>query len=380
MHVLYVIDSLDRPGGAEQGLAAVAPGLVARGLRLDVAYLLDREGFQDDLRRAGVGVHPVIGGSRIANVRALTRLLRLLSPDLVHTTLYESDIAGRTAAAAVRVPVVSSLVNASYGPEHLRAPGLHAWKVRAAQAADMATARVVRRFHAISGYVADTMARRLLVPRDRIEVIPRGRDPVRLGCRSASRRRSVRQALDIDDSAMVLLAAARHEYQKGLDVLVTAMGEISRSRGDAVLLVAGRFGDESDRLRVAAQEAGVTGRVRLLGPRDDVPDLMAAADLFVAPSRWEGLGSAALEAMGVGVPLVVSDVPAMRELVGSEANAALVPPGDSAALAHAVVAAVDDPEATTARAVAARQRFCDQFALPRTLARTWDFYCRSLDA
>ena len=378
MHVLYVIDSLDRPGGAEQALAATAPALADRGVRMDVAYLLDRVGFQDDLTAAGVGVHRVVGTGRVAQTRALLRLARDLSPDLVHTTLYEADLTGRLAAAAARVPVVSSLVNAAYGPEHLAAPGLRPWKVRAAQAADVATARLVRRFHAISGYVADTMARRLLVPRERIEVIPRGRDLGRLATRTAAARRKVRDGLGVADSTPVLLAAARHEYQKGLDVLVTALGEVRRERPDALLLVAGRFGDESDRIRAAADRAGVAPAVRLLGPREDVPELMGAADVFVAPSRWEGLGSAALEAMGVGVPLVVSDVPALRELVGSADCAVLVRPEDPGALARGILGCLCDPSSTAERTKAAPERFRSQYALAPVAERTIDFYRAAL--
>ena len=122
MHVLYVIDSLDRPGGAEQALAAMAPPLVAAGVRLDIAYLTERPGFQDDLRAAGAEVFPVIESDRRRRTRGLASLVRERRPDLVHTTLYEADLAGRVAATMTRTPVVSSLVNVAYGPEHRNAP------------------------------------------------------------------------------------------------------------------------------------------------------------------------------------------------------------------------------------------------------------------
>jgi glycosyltransferase involved in cell wall biosynthesis len=282
------------------------------------------------------------------------------------------------AAAAARVPVTSSLVNAAYGPEHLSAPNLRRWKVRAAQTADLASARVVRRFHAISGYVADTMSRRLAVSRDRIDVIPRGRDLARLATRTTENRHAIRASLGIDDSAPVLLAAARHEYQKGLDVLVTSLGAVRREDPEAVLLVAGRFGEETERILAAAEAAGVTAAVHLLGPREDVPELMGAADVFVAPSRWEGLGSAALEAMGVGVPLVVSDVPALRELVGSEQCAALVQPDDPSSLAAAIINTLRNEGDARVRAAAARARFCAEYELQRTVARMISFYSRSV--
>jgi glycosyltransferase involved in cell wall biosynthesis len=175
----------------------------------------------------------------------------------------------------------------------------------------------------------------------------------------------------------MVLAAARHEYQKGLDVLVSAMGDVRREVPHAVLLVAGRFGEESETLQLAAEAAGVSDAVHLLGARTDVPELLGAADLFVAPSRWEGLGSAALEAMGVGTPLVVSDVPALRELVGSPDCARLVRSDDVTELSGAVVDALSDRESALRRARAAHDRFCSEYTIERTVARTIDFYERA---
>jgi Glycosyltransferase Family 4 len=117
VRVLYVIDSVDKPGGAEQALAALAPHYVKKGVQLDVAYLIERPGFQDHLRSSGAGVFPVTGLSRRGTVGALVRLIRERSPDLVHTTLFEADITGRLAGAAAGVPVVSSLVNSAYDVE-----------------------------------------------------------------------------------------------------------------------------------------------------------------------------------------------------------------------------------------------------------------------
>jgi glycosyltransferase involved in cell wall biosynthesis len=378
VHLFYVIDSVDRPGGAEQALAAMAPGLIQRGVALDVAYLLDRPGFQPELTDAGATLFPVTGLSRAATTRELTRLLRQRRPDLVHTTLYEADLTGRLAARAAGVPVVSSLVNASYGPEHLGSPGLRPWKVRLAQGADAATARLCRRFHAISGHVAEAMTKRLRLPRDRVDVVPRGRDPQLLGTRAPARRTAVRQQLGLAAETPTLLVAARHEYQKGIDVLVEAMPLVRRAVPDVVLLVAGRFGTESDRIQDLMARHDVSDRVRLLGARTDVADLQAAVDVYVAPSRWEGLGSAVVEAMGIGTPVVASDVPALREGLGSEAAGWLVPSGDPAALAPALVQALTDPGEAQSRAAAAHQRFCERYTIERVLDGMLAFYARAL--
>ena len=242
MRVLYVIDSLDRPGGAEQALASMAPGLVAGGVDLHVASLTERDGLQPDLIAAGARLHPVGAATRPARTREVAGLVRRLRPDLVHTTLFEADLAGRSGAALARTPVVSSLVNVAYGPEHRADPGLSAAKVRAAQAADAATCQVVRRFHALTEHVATVMSRRLLIRESRVQVMPRGRSRARLGERSPERRAAVRSALGLAPDAPMIVAAARHEHQKGLDVLVEALAAVRRTHPDAQLVVAGREG------------------------------------------------------------------------------------------------------------------------------------------
>ncbi|UGQ10572.1 glycosyltransferase [Yinghuangia sp. ASG 101] len=376
VHVLHVIDSVDRAGGAEQALAVTASRLVRRGVTLDVAYLLDMDGFQPELVDAGASLFGVHAKSRAATVSGLRRVIRDRTPDLVHSTLFEADVAGRAAAVTCRVPVVSSLVNSAYGPEQFASPTLRWWKLRAAQALDAATARGVCRFHALTDHVADVMARRLAVRRSRIDVVPRGRDPELLGA-ARKQRDAVRAALGIGADTPVVLAAARQEYQKGLDILVDAFGSVRTSIPEAVLLLAGPPGTQTERLRAAAEKVGGEASVRFLGERRDVAELMGAADVFALSSRWEGLGSVVIEAMGCGTPVVATDLPPVREIVGSTECAVLVPPGHTAALATALTGALSDRAEAEARAAAAAARFLDTFTVDRVVDRMVEFYARA---
>ncbi|MGC0417663.1 glycosyltransferase [Embleya sp. AB8] len=383
MHVLQVIDSVDRVGGAERAAVAMAPQLIRRGITLDIAYLLDLDGFQPELAAAGATLFGVHRGSRAGSTHGLARLIRDRRPDLVHTTLYEADVAGRIAALVTGVPVVSSLVNTAYGAEMRAQPGIRPWKLRAAQGLDAASARGVRRFHALTDHVANVMARRLGVRRARIEVVPRGRDGELLAT-ARDRRAATRGALGLAEDVPVLLTAARQEYQKGLDVLLTAFARVRRELPDAVLLLAGPPGGQTELLResaarLAQESPGVREPVRFLGHRDDVPDLMGAADVFVLPSRWEGLGSVLIEAMGVGTPIVTSDLPPVREITGSGDCAALVPPNAPEALATALVAALTEREKTAMRAEAAYRRFGEEYTIDSVCDRMVAFYARALD-
>jgi len=377
VRLLYLIDSL-APGGAERSLAALAPAYRARGVDLEVASLRDRRGVQGELETAGARLWSLTGGGgRVGAIRRARALIRERRPDLVHTTLFEADVAGRIGARLAGVPVVSSLVNEEYGPEHLGNPRLRQWKVRGVQVVDAATARLTVRLHAVSVPVADVMARRLRYPRARIDVVPRGRDPAALGDRTESRRRQARTALDLADDDRVVLAVCRQDHQKGLDVLVESIARLRGGGARVQLLVAGREGDQSTRLASRVTQLGLGASVRFLGERDDVADLLCAADVFALPSRREGLAGALLEAMALDAPVVASDIPATREVV-DESSAGLVPPDDAGALADAIEAVFAHPEQAKRRSAVARVRFLDRFTVDRAADGMVAFYERVL--
>jgi glycosyltransferase involved in cell wall biosynthesis len=379
VHVLYLIDSLST-GGAERSLAELAPGYAARGIRLDVAYFHERPGVHDDLSRAGAGLFHLGGAGRTARIRRTLRLLRQRRPDLLHTTLFEADVAGRVASSFARVPVVSSLVNLAYGPEQLTDPELRPWRVDAARRLDALTARRVARFHAITNAVADVMSERLHLRRELVDVIPRGRDPEVLGRRTDGRRADARERLEVPDGTPLVFAAARQEFQKGLDVLIDAFPTVLARVPEARLVVAGREGALTERLRATTDRLRLGPAVRFLGARTDVLELMCAADVFAFPSRWEGLGVAVLEAMALEAPIVASDLPAVREVVGAGGERALlVPPDRPDELAGALVTTLEEPVAAAARASAARERFLEAFTLDRVADATVAFYERALE-
>jgi glycosyltransferase involved in cell wall biosynthesis len=377
VRILYVIDSLG-PAGAERSLAAMAPHYTSRGMDLDVAFLHDRPGVQGDLEAAGARLFSLAGaGGRLGWARRARRLIAARRPDLVHTTLFEADIAGRIGASLAGVPVVSSLVNEAYSADQA-APGVARWKLRGAQFADALTARRVVRFHANASHLADVMARRLHVPRDRVEVIPRGRDPKRLGRRDPERRARVRAGLGVATGSPLLLAIARHEHQKGLDVLLEALPAVRERIPAARVAIAGREGNQTRVLLEAAGRPGVRGAVDFLGVRDDVADLLCAADVVVIPSRWEGLSNVLIEAMALEAPVVSSDLPTLRDAVTDGETAALVPSGDPGRLAAAIVATLSDPAGAADRTARAHQRFLQHFTIDRVVDQMAAFYDRAL--
>jgi glycosyltransferase involved in cell wall biosynthesis/peptidoglycan/xylan/chitin deacetylase (PgdA/CDA1 family) len=376
MRVLYFIDSI-APGGAGRSLLAVAPHLASKGVQLEVAYLVEREpNLRAGLERAGARVRAVGGSSRLAWIARATRLIQDRRPDLVHTTLFEADVAGRVAGFIGGIPVVSSLVNLAYGPEQLRDRHLARWKVAGARMVDAATARIPVRFHAVTREVGEVMARRLRIPSERMEVVPRGRDLAALGLRTPERRSEVRESLGLGTNERAILAVGRQEYQKGFDVLLEAFGGILDDIPHARLYLCGRRGGATDDLEQKARP--IRSHVSFLGHRDDVPDLICAADLVVLPSRWEGIGGVLLEAMALQAPIVASDLPALREVLAEGLCGVLVPLEHPQALRRAMVETLEGGQQTIARVDAGRRRFEQTYRADRVADQMLAFYERAL--
>jgi glycosyltransferase involved in cell wall biosynthesis len=375
--ILCLIDSLS-PGGAESSLAALAPEYGRRGIQLDVGYLKERQGLHERFHEAGARLFSLAAHGRVGWARAARRLIIERRPDLVHTTLFEADVAGRIGATTARVPVVSSLVNEEYGPEQFADPQLSTFKLRGAQLVDVLTARSVVRWHAITEHVARVMRVRLRLRGDRIDVVPRGRDPILLGTRTEERREQVRRSLGVSPETKLLVAAARQEHQKGLDVLLEAMTRVVREVSETRLLVAGREGNQTPTLHETMGRLDLRRTVDLLGPRADVADLLCAADVFVFPSRFEGLGSVLIEAMALEAPIVATALPAVVEILDAGEHALLVPTEQPALLAAALVDALSNVDAARTRAIAAHRRFLERYTIGAIADGMAAFYDRAI--
>lgn len=334
VRVLVVMDSTGG-GGAERSMAALAPLMARHGVEMEFAYFIDRPGVKDALVAAGIPLwHVPARRSRLGTVRSLRRLLAERRPDVVHTCVYEADIIGRPAAWTSGIPVMSSIINEMYGPAQYSGTPSR-WRMRLAQLADVATARCVTHFHAVSATVAAAMAPRLRIDPSSITVIPRGRDLDGLGRRTTERRAGVRRSLGLSPQTAVVLAVGRHERQKGFDTLLDAVPAVVDGHPDVKVLVAGRDGAATPELRRRLDEMNVPrGVVDFLGERTDIADLLCAADVVAMPSRWEGAPGTLIEAMALECPIVCSDLPMIREVVDVGGGVAhYVPIGDADTLA-----------------------------------------------
>ena len=301
-----------------------------------------------------------IGVKRLAeDNEATVRWMRCLGFDLLHV---HAGVGweGHGLAAAGRAAAVPRLVRTEHLPDVITDPGQ-----RRHHAEGVA---LVDRIVCVSAAAAASFAA-AGIPADRLAVIRNG-----LWERPPSRSRgAVRAALGADASQPVVLTTARFTPQKDHAALIDALPAVLAVHPALRVWLAGH-GPLEDELRRQVAQRGLADVVRFLGQRDDVPDLLAAADLFVLPSRFEGLPLAALEAMAAALPVVATRVGGTDEAVLDGVTGRLVPPGDPQALGAAIAASLSRPAEAARLGAAGRERFGGAFTASRMADETARLY------
>jgi glycosyltransferase involved in cell wall biosynthesis len=336
MRVLQVLGS--SAGGVARHVAQVAAGLAGEG---DQVVVAGPSSLRDVVAPAGSGVRfeavEIADRPHASDARAVARVAALArDADAVHA---HGLRAGALTVLAVRprpgrrVRVVVTLHNLPVGGRAIRAVSTVLGQV-VARGADVVLG--------VSGDLVALARSQGARTADRALVPAPGR-PAAAGDRGATR-----SALGLGPDDDLVVTVARLAPQKGLDTLVAAATEAVRARPRLLWVVAGD-GPLLDALTAQAERTGAP--VRLLGRRDDVADLVAAADVVASAAVWEGQPLAVQEALALGAAVVATDAGGTREVTGDAA--VLVPVGDAAALGAAVAAVLaDEPRRTALRAAA----------------------------
>lgn len=354
LNVLQLIPTLDR-SGAEKQMVLLARGLPRDRFRVEVAALTRLGPLEAELRAAGVPVTLIRKPLKVDPfaLGRLTRFLRRKRFDVVQTWVFAANTYGRVAARRARVPVVVTAEMA-----------VDLWKTRGHLAIDRALAPWCDRLVGNSQAVVE-FYRRAGVPEGKLGLIYSG---IPLDEPPAVDRAEVRAAFGWPADARVALFAGRLMPQKGVDVLVAALDLLQHVRPGLRTLIAGD-GPLQSELEETAHAFGLDGAVRFLGHRDDVPRLLAASDLLVLPSRYEGLPNVVLEAMAYRKPVVATAAPGTTEVVVDGATGLLVPVDDANALARSIRAVADDPGLAARLGAGGRARVEAEFTADAMVAR-----------
>ena len=355
MRVALCITDLE-VGGAERMLVELATRLDRN--RIDpVVYCLkppprdEAASCLPKLQSARVETH-FLGARRgwqfLWVIRRLRGLLAEQGPDLIQTFLFHANIVGRIAARRAGVSRVFSGIRVAEG--HCR---WHLW-------VDRLTAGLVDRHVCVSQAVARFAAARAGLPSERLAVIPNGIDA---GAYPAGQPADL-WSCEVRPGRRLVTYVGRLDRQKGLRWLVETAPDWLGRLPDCDLLLVGR-GPEEAALKGLCEKHGILERVRFAGWRADVPAILAASQLLVLPSRWEGMPNVVLEAMASRLPVLATDVEGVGELLGDDTDPQTVPYGNTEAFVEKLVALMSQRELAQRLGQRNRLRVETEFTLSR---------------
>ncbi|HEX9729024.1 MAG TPA: glycosyltransferase family 4 protein [Gemmatimonadales bacterium] len=288
-------------------------------------------------------------------VRDMVRLFRSLNVDLVHSHEYAAAVYGAAAARVAGVPHVITMHGDQHVTKRLRRRMALRWAFGGARATI-----------AVSSDTRDYLERDLGLPSDSVRVITNG-VPVRGGDPEP-----IRRELGLADGEILIVAIGSLIKRKGHEILLEALA--AHCTGEGIprwrVAIAGK-GEEREALETWAREHEIGSRVHILGPRDDIGNLLAAAAIFAMPSLWEGLPLALLEAMFAEKAIVASAVSGIPEAAHDGEHALLTPAGDGDAVGRAIRRLLQEPRTRVRLGTAAGERARTAFSV-RAMADAYE--------
>lgn len=350
-------------GGAQKLLLEQALWFQARGHKTTVLFFYDR----DNLREKWIKTYPFeiqnleafdkkAGGIRslpklISGLLKLWRILKRGKFDAIITFTHDSNLLGMPLAnlAGIRARIGTHL-------GEIR--GMSKW--RDALHTFLVNRGIIQTLVASSARTRDNAVEAGVAP-DRITTIYNAIMPFDV---TGIDREAVRQRLGLKKDDVFFVAVGRLVYEKGHEFFVEAMSTAAKENPHAIAGICGA-GPLRDQLQAQIETLNLQGRVKLLGQWDAIPELLAASDVFVLPSRWEGLPMALLEGMMAGLPVVATRVEGVEEVVQPGIHGLLVPLEASNELAQAIIHMLGSPEDRRRMGEAARERVLSSYTTDR---------------
>jgi len=298
--------------------------------------------------------------------RHVRRAIRSENPDILHTFLFVSNVIGPYAARGMK----NCRTIASRGRMGIewQAGAMHRFLQRAA---DKRTDAIICKTNALR----EETARVENVPLEKLHVIPNGVDLDHFTIEPGAirqRRDEIQRQHGVLSEGPLVLAIGNLKPIKGHATLIQACRSLAEQFPHVQVAIVGEGESEAD-LRALISFHGLAKHVHLPGRFDDVRPWMQAADLFVAPSQSEGMPNAVLEAMAMGLPLVLSEIPGHVETAGRE-SAWYFEPGDAEDLTRNLAEAIASPERRATRGRAGQERVQSELSLDTMVSRIESLY------
>lgn len=361
VNVLRVVIGLNQ-GGVQQGVLNLFRGLDPSRFR-PIACALENDGAVGR-EIAAAGFEVIVLGHRgkglgVRIVRDLVRVIRQRNIQIVHASSYHPSLYARVAGLLARAPILIS---------HEHVVFLHRRPKRCLYSHLLG--RVTDAHIAVSRAVRDQVLAWYGLNPGRVRVIHNGVDADRF--RPGFSREEAKRRLGLSPDATTIMTTCRLDPEKGHRYLFEAVRPLLPERKLRLVVVGTGRGEEQ--VRAAVEREKVGGATTFTGLRRDIPEALAAADVFVSPTLQEGFSNALLEAMAMARPVIVTDVAGTTEAVTPERNGLVVPPADAGALRAALVRLLEDAALRQRLGSAARETVLARFTTARFVAGVQGLY------
>lgn len=370
IHVLHVVTSL-LPGGTESGVVKMINDL-DEGIFCSSLCCLKATGeLQSKLRHPKVKLfelHKEHGNSHFMSLRKILRVQRV---DIIHSRNWGTFFDAVVGARLANTPFIVHGIHGIYSED------IQKMKLRR---------RLLQRFlslgahklYAVADYLRDYYIRVVGVPPQRISTIYNGVDTETYTVRGAEARREKRAELGLPPGEILIGSVGSLYWVKDPQTPLEAVVKVLQKRDDVTFLWAGgdRAGDEplKEKLQAQVKELGVEKKILYLGPRGDVPSILAALDIFVSSSITEGMSNSILEAMASGLPVVATDVGGNSEIIQNREHGYLIPPRRPDILADVLLQLAANRRIRATLGRRARQRVEEKFSRKKMIENYQQMY------
>ena len=359
IRIFYIITELDI-GGAESMLFELVQRIDRNKFIPEVGCLKGEGIVGKKLEALGIKVRyfHIEKLWHIYKIASVVSFLRHGRFNILHSYLFHANIIGRICGKLVGIPIIFSSIRVCE-KEKL----YHLWM-------DRITNRMVNLEICVSKEVKNFTIEKANISEHKLEVIENGVPDTFFSTISSDRLES--------NNSLVIGTVARLSEQKGIKYLLHAAKRIIKQFSNITFIIAGS-GPLASQLKELSIKLGISDKVKFLGFRNDIPKILSGIDIFVLPSLWEGMPNVVLEAMFAGKPVIATDTGGSKDIIDNGINGVLVEPGNSEALAEAILKLLKNPAQRQRLGESAKEKIKEKFSIDKMVSKTEQVYTKFLN-